>query len=359
MRTMSTPSLLAETDDRDALRVAVFGLGRDGLALAATAAMRPEGTLVGLGDPRPMALRRALGVGFAVPGHSGLERLIDEVSPQALVLAVPTRERAAAVRRAIDAGIATLVAPPLAVTHEEAAALTAHASQRGVPLAVAHRLAFEPAFVHASLELDAKALGTVRLARSSMYWSRVFSTREARVLATEAPGGVLAGPALDLLVVLEALFGPPVTVRAHASRLYGGDEDEAHVMMTTGSGAEVGLDASWSVPGYPAPAAVIEAEGSNGVMLVSDDAYEAELNVAHAPFPAGHRRLQAAELTPGASFDLEGESRDPMVGAFLDWARGGPEPPHAAVHAVRAQRTLDALHASIRRGGTEVRVGAA
>ncbi len=343
---------------RDALRVAVFGLGRDGLAQAATLAMRPECELVALGDPRPPAVRRARGLGLAGPGFGALERLIVEASPQALVLAVPPRERAAAARLALEAGIATLVESPLAATLEEAEALVTLATARDVVFAVAHRLPFEPAFARATRELAAGALGALRLARSSVYASRVFSTREARAVAARSPGGVLACTALDLLLLLDAAFGAPVSVRATTSRLYGGLEDEAHAMMTLPSGAEVGLDASWSVPGYPAPAVVLEAEGANGVMLVSDDAYEVELAAARADFPAGHRRLRDAELAQHARFDLDGESRDPMVAGFLGWALGGESPPHAAAASLRAQRTLEALYASARRGGTEVRVGA-
>ncbi len=344
--------------DPDALRVAVHGLGREGLALTATLAMRPECELVALGDPRPAAIRRARGAGFALPGFARLERLIAAAAPQALVIAVPAPERAAAVRRALEAGVAVLTTSPLAATLVEAETLAALAEERGVALAVAHQLPFEPPFAHAERELGVGALGVLKLARSSVYESRVFSTREARAQAAHSPGGVLTATALDLLLMLDTLFGTPTTVRATTSSLYGAHEDEAHAMMTLATGAEIGLDASWSVPGYPRPAVVLEAEGDNGAVLVSDDAYEVELTTRRDPLPAGHRRLRDAELEQSAWYDMDGEARDPMVAAFVAWALGGAVPPHAAATSVRAQRTLESLYASARRGGTDVRVGA-
>src|SRR5439155_1438283 len=91
----------------------------------------------------------------------------------------------------------------------------------------------------------------------------------------------------DLLFVLLWLLGPPVLVRATSRRFYGPFEDEIHTMMALPGGAEVGLDCSWSVPGYPRQSSVIEAEGANGKMLISDDALEVELASGHGPLPSG------------------------------------------------------------------------
>jgi predicted dehydrogenase len=355
-----TPSpLQAVPLSRPTLRVGVFGLGREGLALAATLAMRPECELVALGDPSAAALRRARGAGFAAPRYTGLERLIAAAAPQALAIALPPRERAAAVRMAIESGVSTIVEPPMAATLEEAESLVARAQALRVRLAVAHRLPFEPTFAQASHEMLAGVLGHLKLVRSSVYASRVFSTRDARAVMALSPGGVLSGVAFDLLLVLEALFGSPARVRASVGRLYGGHEDEAHAMLTLPDGVEVGLEASWSVPGHARVAAVIEAEGENGVMLVSEDAYEVELEAARGGAQAGHRRRRDAELAPVGRFDLDGETRDPMLAAFLDWSLGGEEPVHTAADSLRAQRTLEAIYSSARRGGTDVRVGRA
>jgi predicted dehydrogenase len=68
--------------------------------------------------------------------------------------------------------------------------------------------------------------------------------------------------------------------------------------------------------------------------------------------------VRDTELPQRAHYDLDGEAREPMLAAFLAWVAGGTAPVHAVANAVRAQRTLEALYASSRRGGTPVRVGA-
>jgi predicted dehydrogenase len=146
-------------------------------------------------------------------------------------------------------------------------------------------------------------------------------------------------------------------VKATASRLYGVVEDELHAMMRLTSGAEVGFDSSWSVPGYPLSAVVIEIDGENGRLLVSNDALELDLREARGGFPAGATRRRHAELPQLARFDVNGDGYYLEDAAFLAWATGGPAPPTTIERALRVQRTMDALYRSAADGGRATAVG--
>jgi hypothetical protein len=76
-------------------------------------------------------------------------------------------------------------------------------------------------------------------------------------------------------------------------------------MMRLESGAEVGFESSWSVSGYPYSAVVIEFEGLNGKMLVSNDGLELDLALAQGDWPAGHSELREADLPQPARFDRQ------------------------------------------------------
>jgi predicted dehydrogenase len=160
---------------------------------------------------------------------------------------------------------------------------------------------------------------------------------------------------MDLLFYLIEAFGAPREVRATALRLFGPLEDEAHVMMTLASGLEVGLDASWSVPGYPMPATVLEFEGANGKLLASDDALELDVVEERGRYRAGHTRLGLADLPQPARFDADGEGIYLMDAAFLAWAVGGEPPVHRAERAIQAHRVLDAMYTSAHAGGAPAR----
>jgi predicted dehydrogenase len=341
------------------VRVAVVGLGREGVVHAAVLSSVPDCELVAVADPRPAARRNVRGMGCPAPGYPSLEKLLARVAPDAVVVCVPPDRRAAVARAALEGGAAVLIEPPFACSAAEAEPLVRLAAEKGLALGCAHRLAFRAVFAHAQRVIGGGALGAVRQVRSSLYLSRVFSPAQKRLVLPEgAPGGVLALAATDLLFLLTWYFGPPVEVRATSVKLYGEPEDELHAMMRLASGAEVGFDTSWSVPGYPSDAVVVELEAENGKLLASDDALELELIEAHHGLPAGYTRLGREDLPQPARFDLGGETQYLQDAAFLEWVTGGAAPPSNGEAALAVLRVVDALYASARDGGRRVEVSA-
>jgi predicted dehydrogenase len=169
---------------------------------------------------------------------------------------------------------------------------------------------------------------------------------------------VVTNVSSHLLFLLHWMIGAPIETRATWTRYYGEVEDELHAMMRLASGAEIGFDSSWSVPGYPYSAVVIEIEGQAGKLLVSNDALEVELEGARAGWPAGHTRLREADLPQPAQFDVNGESYYLQDAAFLEWVTGGPAPPNDVTAALAVQRTIDAIYRSARDNGASVGIDA-
>ncbi|HEY6867680.1 MAG TPA: Gfo/Idh/MocA family oxidoreductase [Candidatus Eisenbacteria bacterium] len=334
------------------VRVALAGLGRAGLAHATLLGSIPDCELAAVVDPRREARTRLRGLGYDARAFPSLRKMLAAIQPDAVFVCGPQHERAAAAAAALEAGAAVFVEHPLGVTLEQAEAVAAKAAATGRPLASACALAFTPVFVRARELLAAGVLGEVRQARSSMFVSRVFDAGHP-VHHEPGPvaGGVLAQVASELLFLLLWYLGPPVMARATSSRIYGGIEDELHAMMTLARGAEVGLDCSWSVPGYPEAAAVIELEGEHGKLLVSDDGIEADLGAPRAGLAAGHTRIRSAELPQVAAFDWGGDAMYLMDASFLAWATGGPAVPNDGAAALAVHRVMDALYRSARAGG--------
>src|SRR2546428_429640 len=241
-------------------------------------------------------------------------------------------------------GTAVLVDGPLSRTGAVAGELVRLAQEKEAPLACGHPLVCQPVFTRAQSVLAAGALGRLRLVRSSMHVSRVFSPRQQRALTPKQPmGGVVAQQAADLLVLLVGMFGTPVEIRATTNRLYGNLEDEMHAMMTLANGMEIGFDASWSTPGYARPSTVVEIEGENGKLLASDDALELDLLDPSSGWAEGVTRLGHADLPQVARFDLDGEAFYLQDASFLAWLTGAPAPPSRAAVAVEAVRVMEAL----------------
>ncbi|HVP15388.1 MAG TPA: Gfo/Idh/MocA family oxidoreductase [Terriglobales bacterium] len=340
------------------LRVAVVGLGRAGVAHSVMLASLEGCGLVGVADPRRAARAGLRGMGFAAPGFPRVERLLEKVRPDAMIVCAAQDERAGVARAAIDAGVPLLIERPMSRTLAEAEELVELAAARGVPLAVGHPLVYEPLFGRVLDIVRRETLGPLRSARSAMFVSRVFGPHPRRGPDCLDPrrlaGGVVAHLASDLLFLLVQLFGAPAAVRATWNLLYGEVEDELHGMMTLPGGLEVGFDSSWSVPGYPHASTVLELEGRDGKLLASDEAIELELRRPTPGYPTGETFVRNAEIAAPARFDYGGEALWLHDAAFLRWVAGGAAPPNTGAEALRAHRVMDALYRSAAAGGRAV-----
>ena len=337
------------------VRVAVVGLGKMGVAHTAVLSMIPGCEVVGLADHHAPLGRTVRGMGYRAPFFASAEKMLSVTRPDAVLVCTQQDAHLPLAKLALEAGAAVFVEKPLAHTLADAEALAELALRAGRPVSCGYTLAYLPVFARAREAVP--AIGRLRQARSSMYLSQVFGPRQGWMYdAARSGGGVVANISSHLLFLLEWYLGTPVEVRATWKKLYSRVEDELHGMMTLASGAEVGFDSSWSVPGYPLSAVVIELDGDNGKLLVSNDAFELDLLAAHEGWPAGHTRLAHAELPQPARFDVNGDGYYLEDAAFLAWATGGPPPPTTVDAALRVQRVMDALYRSAAAGGSPARV---
>ncbi len=340
------------------VKVAVIGLGKMGVAHTALLASIPDVELVGLCDHHAPLGRSVRGLGHRAPFFEHPAKLFERARPEAVFVCTQPDAHRALAEMALEAEAAVFVEKPLAQSLEEAEGLAAAAARHGKPLACGYNLAFVPIFAAAQHALSAQVLGTVRQARASMYLSQTFGPRKGWMYdPARSGGGVLSNVSSHLLFLLQWMLGPPVEARATWSKFFGAAEDEVHAMMKLASGAEVGFESSWSVPGYPYSAVVIEVEGDYGKLLVSNDGLELELLSARGEWPAGASHVREADLPQPARFDVNGESYYLQDAAFLHWATGGAAPPNDLAAGLRVQRIMEAVYRSARDQGAAVAVG--
>jgi predicted dehydrogenase len=351
---MPSPSTLPASPDvaADARRIVVLGLGRRGLAYAMAAARTRGCTLAGLVDPRADRRQFAKGAGFAVPAAATLPACLARTSADAAVIATTPDVRLEAIEAALDAGLAVLVDGLPAFDTAGVARLAPRFAAPVAPVGCAIGALFHPLFARASRVLGSDALGTVKEVRASVYVSRVFAAGSPPLR-----GDVLEFAVGELLVLLDALFGRARAVEATGNRLYGERLDEMHAKLELGGRLVAGVDGSWSVPGYPQAALVVEVLGERGALLVSDDAIEADLPEPCDVFPAGHTRRVFADEPDPVEFETGEPGRALATFARMRAGAGIPDALHPDP-ALRAGRVLDALRASIADKGARVEVSA-
>jgi predicted dehydrogenase len=122
------------------------------------------------------------------------------------------------------------------------------------------------------------------------------------------------------------------------------------------NGAEVSFESSWSVAGYPMSETVLELEGDNGTLRVTNESLELDLREARAGWPAGRTSVAHPELPQPARFDFNGEAYVLEDASFAAWVAGGEPPPGTTALALDVQRMMGALYASCGNGGAETEV---
>ena len=353
-----TESDISPSPPAATVRAAVVGLGALGVAHASVLSMMPGVEVVGFADPVSTGGRILQSLGHRAPVFSGAAKLIDRTRPDVVFVCTPPDAHLACARLALMGGCSVFVERPFAHTLADAETLARLAAETDRPVACGYSMGHQPIFAAARQRLKGGALGELREARASLYVSQVFGARKGwRYDPARSGGGVLANVSCELLFLLIQTLGRPVEVRASWNRFFGAVEDELHAMMTLPSGASIGFDSSWSVPGYPKPATVIEVEGSNGRLLVSNDTLECDLRETKAGFAAGISRVRDSDLPQPARFDLDGEELYMADAAFLEWVGGGPAPLATAAAALDVQRVMHALYNSARDDARATKVG--
>jgi predicted dehydrogenase len=350
--TEAVPVPPAAAADAAPLRAAVAGLGRSGVRHAALLAALPGVELVALADPSGRARARLRGFGFGAPAFGDDADMLARARPALVCVCAPQGRRAEVARRVLEAGAAAWVERPFSHALASAEPVFALAGERGLAIGCPFALGHQPVFAEAARAVRVGAIGAVRRARAATYVSRIFNAAASRrYRAGQVAGGAFAHVGIDLLAYVTDLLGDPAEVRATASRLYGEVEDELHAMLTLPGGLEVGIDASWSVPGHPHPDHVLEFEGTNGRLLASDDALELDLLAPAGGWPAGATRIHDATLVQPARFVYESESTSHAFASFVGAVRAGDPPRPGVAQALRVQRVLDTIYASVRSGG--------
>jgi len=332
----------ADTMTRE--RVVVAGLGRSGLEYACAFAMNPFAEVVGLVEPRGDLRRFARGVGFTPPSAATLERWLEKRECDSVVVCAPASEAVPIVERAVKAGLGVLVHGLAAMPGEAAVRIQAALTASERATAAGSAVMFQPTFARARRS-GALSADRVSQVRASASVSRVFSP------LAEPGRDVLDFLLADLLLLLDASFGPIAAVKATGQKLYGDWFDECQVEARFANDLVTKIETSWSVPGYPCAAMVIEGSGAEGRVIVSDDALEMDM-------PGLQGRVVAASEPSVARFDA-GEASAVAEGYVKSLAGDASAIDALSVsRATRVARVVEAVRHSIGADGAEREVAA-
>ncbi len=201
---------------------------------------------------------------YRVPAYPTLEAMLDELTPQAAVVAVPTVEHLRIASALIERGVHVLVEKPIAASVAEARELITRAEAQGVALFVGHIERFNPAVLELRRRLSAGELGRVL---------HVEARRQGPFPARIQDVGVIVDLAVHDIDLLRFVTGSEVE-RVYAEttqRLHHAHEDMVRATLRLADGVVGSLAIDWLTPTKVRELTVTGERGMFQVNLLTQD----------------------------------------------------------------------------------------
>jgi predicted dehydrogenase len=270
---------------------------------------------------------------FGAEAYTDWHGLLEGGGFDVVDVCVPTRERAAICRAALQSGAHVLCEPPLGITAAEVRSAVDAADSGGrllMPVFV-HR--FHPLALFARELIENDDLGRIVMFRSRLS-GRVIDLEENWITDREQSGG---GVLMDMVVhsidlfchlVGEAASAVGRTARVNPALAV---EDSAAIVLQSESGGLGVVESSWSTPGG---ANVLELYGTAGACVVD--------------FDSARVRYLTADMSVWQTREIEGPDRyERIIGHFADSVRGNQAPEITSRDALRASEIIEQVYAGI------------
>ena len=198
------------------LRLGIVGLGRAAAQMLPSIAAHPHVTVTGAADPNAAA-RDRFTADFGAPAFADAQQLCARGAVDAVYVATPHQQHAADVMTAAAHGKHVLVEKPIALTLEDARAMTAAAQRAGVVLAVGPTHGSDPAVVLMREIIRSGELGRLRAIVNLVYGDFLYRPRRPEELDTARGGGIMFNQVPHQVEIARTLDGGPLrSVRAVA-----------------------------------------------------------------------------------------------------------------------------------------------
>jgi predicted dehydrogenase len=325
------------------LRVGVVGVGHLGRHHARIHAAAEGVELVGVADARPEQAR-AVAESVGARAFDDYRDLIGRVD--AVSVAVPTALHREVAGAFLDAGIATLVEKPIAVSLAEAEDLVGLAESRGAVLQVGHIERFNPALqALAAMPMRPKYVAAERLS--------TYTFRSTDI------GVVLDLMIHDIDLVLSLVPTPVRAVEAVGVSVFGGHEDIANARVEFEDGCVANFTASRA--SYQA-SRKMRLYGSEGYVSLDFAAKQGTLIRPSESLRRGEIDVAGVDLSQPAAVKehifgavlkvdkIQTEGREPLaleIEEFHRAARGEGRPTVDGAAALRAMRLADQVLRSL------------
>jgi predicted dehydrogenase len=331
------------------VRVGVIGLGYWGPNLVRNLSELESADVIAICD---LDAERLAAVGRRYPSvrqESDVNALLNDPSIEAVVISTPVSTHSELGLAALEAGKHTFIEKPLAASSAEAEELVAKASSLGLCLMPGHTFLYSPPVVAIHDLIAGGALGQLQFISSSRVNLGLHQS-DVSVVWDLGPH--------DFSILRYWLGETPTRVSAIARACVGDLPDVAFVSLEYPSGIVAHVELSWLAPSKLRRTTIV---GSTKMVLYDDTSsepvrvFDSGVQLS-APETFGEYRLT---YRTGDIISPRIDASEPLFHELQDFClsiRSGVQPRSSASLGLEVVRTVEAVDASLSRGGSNVQV---
>lgn len=299
-----------------------------GLSHLAMLRVHPEVELVAICDTTRLLLDM-LAKNTGLAAYTDIDQMLDQVRPDALLIATPTQFHESLVRYALERGIHVFCEKPLCLDWPQSAALAALANSRGIVHQVGYHYRFVAAFQEMKRLLDLGAIGPVTHVLAEASGPVVLRPAGVswRTRSNEG-GGCLYDYAAHPINLLNWFFGMPIVARGTVIQsIFSRDtDDEVYGTLDFANNLSAQVAVNWSDESQRKMSVRISASGHYG--RITADRQECQTYLRpKTKLPPGYATgwniRYTTDLTPPVWFYVRGEEYSAQIDAFISAINSG------------------------------------
>ena len=304
------------------IKVALVGAGKMGLSHLSILGMQPNVKVVGVCDTSKLVLG-VLQKYSTFPGFTDFKKMLDEVKPNAVFVAVPTRFHYDYVKELVTRGIHVFAEKPFCLNEEQGKELVKLATTQKLVNQVGYHNKFVGTFQEVRRLVKSGALGSVDHFLGEAYGPVVIKKKEGTWRSKPSEGGgCLMDYAAHVIDLINDIISPITVSRGSLIKsIYSKKVDDAVYSLLELEDKTTGvLSVNWSDETYRKMSTSITISGSNGKII--SDANELKVYFKNDDCPEGYTKgwnvKYVTDLTEQVDFYLRGEEYSAQVDYFIN-----------------------------------------
>jgi predicted dehydrogenase len=304
------------------LKVGIIGLGKMGLSHCSIVNAHPNVSAVAVCDTSSFVLG-------AIKKHSKMEiftdykKLIDEFTPDAIFVSVPTKYHYEIVKYALEKDINVFCEKPFTLQICEAEELVALANRKRLVNQVGYHNRFIGTFMEVKRLLDNEILGELYHFHGEAYGPVVVKEKVGTWRSEKSEGGgCLYDYASHVINLLNYLVGSPEKVLGTLlKKIFSNSvEDAVYSALVTKTGLSGLLTVNWSDDSYRKMSTQVTINGKKGKII--SDAHELKIYLKNDNEAEGLKKgwtiKYITDLTKPVNFNLRGEEYSSQIDYFFN-----------------------------------------